>query len=218
MIRILLLQLCVFGYATSADAQLPFASFVGEGGSFLDECGDRLDCYFTLEAVRLTEFEYTCRCYETSWDQNKLPQTKDELVTMLRRGMKDTEVFVDKRNPQVIHIVEKPPADYQRYPLTERVTVDFEGSAPKLVDSLGSSLKSLRLKSGSLIRAGRIPPHDYGTPVKVEAKNAIARDVLTQAIPTTGYSRLMWTATSYRDDEKKWQTQLHLHGPCVIKE
>jgi hypothetical protein len=203
---------------TAADnSRIPFTSFVGEGGSFLDECGDKLDCHFTLEAVRLTDVGYDCRCYHSSWDGEKLPETKAELINLLRRGLKDTDVVVDKRNPQIIHIVEKPPEEYRSYPLTKIVTVDFEGTAPALVDRLVMNASSLKLKRMFSIMAGRVPPHDYGTPVKVAAKDATVRDVLTQAIPTKGYARLLWTATSYHGSDSNWQTDIHLHGAQVVK-
>lgn len=170
---------------------------------YLQEVGTKLDCYFTVESVG-----------RDKWHDNFVLDSALE-----RRNVKDVEelsafltnavgfvttsamlsnriyLVVDRlnRTKPILRIRDKLIAQIQNYPLNRPVRLEYEGTSYSLIDRLTSICPLVRRETSFSIGSGPITI-DPRTAVKVAVNETPIRDLLTDCIPLTNNSRILWSS------------------------
>ena len=174
-------------------AQPPAAAVQGQKvwlGSYLREIGQRFDCYFTIH----------------QWDYGT-PNILNERV-MIEPGLKylaDVPGALSKRlegyqvlqcsdNPVVFRIVSAKSQANPEYWLDGRLDLEFQGPPDELLNKILYSAKGTSRQSQFFI--GNVPSADLTTKVAVRAAGMPARSIMTNFLPLSRYSRVLWSATT----------------------
>jgi hypothetical protein len=184
-------------------------------GRHLADLGVKFDCYFTFEempqngglALDLDDVDE-----KLSNGASSLDEALDELAGELKRF----RLLRAKENPAVVHIIDVRLDKLNDYPLEKRTDVDCSGRILDLVAELDVKLDhNIRNKKW-------LTPHemrflDLTTQVNVTAKGATARRILTDFVPLSSYSRVLWTAETELVEGKPLTEVMYrgraYHGP-----
>lgn len=192
---------------------------------YLYRTAERLDCYFTIEkAAIMTETIAPNRMRTTySWfdllhvpaDE---PESIDEWVRQLN-GLRGIKAVRNAERQRVVHLIEKSlisgegyPLHGEKNPLDRRVTGSFTGVLVDLPDRLGKLAPGVVSRRGGALRSVMFLG-DYATKVDVTFKDQPVRDVLTDAVPLEGYTRMIWEAETNRWENDQLKTRIKFYGP-----
>ena len=178
---------------------------------YLSENGDRFNCYFTIEEPVPFHIYYP---YEQKYVLDKPPVASlGKLVEKLRKDLPDALIVPDSSNPKIIHIINKKLPATSGYPLDQLVTLSYQGGLDGLATAIGTQIKgAVELQLGGTTRDMLIG--DTTTQVQVNVHELPVREVLTSAIPLTGYNRILWRALpSETPKDGTYAMYLLFYGP-----
>lgn len=219
-----------FTGATEGDAMLAMlrAADFGEHEERLEwslyRTAERLDAYFTVEkAAIMTETIAPDRVRTTaSWfDLLHVPAGEPESIEEWVRqlnGLRGIKAVRDAERPRVVHLIEKSlikgkgyPLHGEAYPLERRVTGSYSGTLKNLPDRLGKLAPGVATDDWG----GGFPAigGDSETEVELTFEEQPVRDVLTDAVPLEGYTRMIWKAETNRWENDQLQTRVKFYGP-----
>jgi hypothetical protein len=178
--------------------------------NYLQRAGMRADCYFTLERDqrrinRASPFD-GIHVEDDAGDVNA-----DKLIARLQTLLPFAVVERNKSNPVVINIIESSLSNARANVMDETIDVKYTGTPSGLVEVVGKQLDGRlgRRRGGDLSRAFE----DGITHVDVNAKRQTLRNVLTDYVPLTGYSRIVWEADTLDPEiEGKTETWVQYYG------
>ncbi len=185
----------------------------------LMDLNQRLRCYFTLELFTLGGGRQSLSSFDihTREYPSKIANITD-VVKALKKRFPSCEVLTNSQG-NVIHLVERVLAARPDYALTRHVSIDYTGflgsgrdeahATYGLVPALQKQIPTLTIKTeGSLQNLF----NDFATRVSIKATNETARDILTKAVPLSGYSAVLWRAESI-ESRGVLQTVHQFYGP-----
>ncbi len=193
---------------------------------YLADKAEQLECFFTFE--RLTAADYASPL--NAWtvlgiaDELNVADSKS-LITKLRRDLKGCTVNQSKTNPRVIHVIETPLLKLKDYVMERKVDITYSGQLGSgrvrgaaggeegLIVELAKTVENIGYKKGGDLRTAF---DDLVTHVEVKAKQQKVRDVLTNYVPLTNYSRFIWSAET-RIVNGKSKTDVQYFGSKASK-
>lgn len=207
MRRSVLLALAVVVFSTGFAAagkldsgRIPFTDF-------LRTAGDKLDCYFTIEAT------FGALTLNTRFDDLTIRDEKiasiDGLIAKLKRDIPDADVVRDGNSFRIIHVIEKGLAGHKRYALDEEASLDYSGLLRNLPNVLRDAGRAIwAWNSGILDDLSG----DAVTKVDVHIPKEKIRKLLTDSVPLKKYGRVLWTAKT-RINRGRLGTEVAYGGP-----
>lgn len=180
--------------------------------SYLSEMGSRLDCYFTVESVGLAGSLNNSILDAVVNADSKGVQNIDAMMAFLTNNVSITwkdagktntiHLVADKieRNKTIIRIRDARLSDVIGYALTKKVSVEYDGTPDGLLKLLSVRDRLIQPQLVFPIGMGAIQVNDQ-TPIRVDVTDISIRDLLTECIPLSGYSRIIWS--SYTDGKAK---------------
>jgi hypothetical protein len=166
---------------------------------YLSRQGIQLDCYFTIEEMTLEDDNGIT---EHDVQVGKDPSSIEKMIEQLSAQLKGVHVYRSKENPAVVHIIDERLEKKKAYSLPKCVAIKFSGSPDELVEKLQqTSLENLHPKRGGTFSGG-IWGNDISTEIHCSTRGASARRVLTDWLPLSHYSRILWIAETRRIDGK----------------
>lgn len=178
--------------------------------AYLNHMGDKLDCYFTIEYYReMVSQEPLLGVTSVS---NKEVTSIASLIELLKSQLPQALVFQDKENPTVIRIKSKALSGIVDYVLEQKETTRFKGP-------LGLIFANLNQKHGAIRFPRSVSTNqsfaDFLTKVSYSSKGRSIRSILTECLPLSRYSRILWAARTLRYDDQV-ETWLSHSGPMQI--
>ncbi|QDT14584.1 hypothetical protein [Alienimonas californiensis] len=145
-------------------------------------------------------------------------RTVDELVKKLKAELPGVTVLQSSvpapdGGPAmpVVHLVETSLMTRKDYPLTQKVTIKYEGKVHGFMEQLK---KTTGGAVGDVIMFPiPVPPDDNTSPVSVDVTDMPVRDVLTRAVDLEGYRPDVYEAITYPDDWRTVPTEVRFTGP-----
>jgi hypothetical protein len=190
---------------------------------YLFEMGSRLDCYFTIESIKPPGKVYRLPDGQSAIERDDNDPILDGLVTLDLENATNVDALVSLLNKvsitgsssETIHLVaskiehNKPIImirdarlkEVAGYVLNKKVSVEYDGNPNGLVTLLSTKDPLIQLPHPSIVSSAVIGGGDYYTPIKVAVRDTPIRDLLTECIPLSGYSRIIWV--SYTDAKAK---------------
>jgi hypothetical protein len=166
---------------------------------YLYRMGVEFDCYFTIEEMPL-KFDNWIESHHMQVGSE--PSSIENLVKDLSIQLKGVHVYRSRENPAVVHIVDERLEKEKDYSLSKCVAVKFRGSPEKLVVKLQqTSLDNIRPKM-QVAFSGGVRFTDQITEIHCSTRGALARRVLTDWLPLSQYSRILWISVTRRIDGK----------------
>jgi hypothetical protein len=160
-------------------------------GLYLSSIGKRLDCYFTVEQVQSpTKPDILTETVEPDLNNKNI----GDLVGFLGRNLEGYEVFQSPSDRAVVHIVAAKTRAIEVYWLDCRIYVSFEGSPSGLLAKILNLVKFTEHETVFSIHS--MPAWDLTARVRVFADRLTIRRVLTEYLPLSRYSRVLWNATT----------------------
>jgi hypothetical protein len=194
LVRVVLVLACL----ATLTGQLPQNEAQAAGGdktmlsSYLWQLGKRFDCYFTVEQYRDgSPLSHEALSMSVKPDSGLV--TIEDLPGSLGKQLEGYEVLRSPDNPAVFHISASKAKSNPAYWLDKRMDLCFQGSPANLFYRIVSSDKQTVMQNQFAIPA---PPSDSTTRVTVAAKGLTTRSILTNFLPLSRYSRVLWGATT----------------------
>jgi len=176
---------------------------------FLEEQGERLDCYFTLEQFHPIE---SAGKLELQYAPVKpfAPDSVKSLIKSLQEQVPDAEFRVTDSQPPVVQIRDRRLLKQQKYPLDERIEISFRGTPDGLADEITKLLPKMKRLRGGLI--GDFSG-DVVTSVNLKEAKGQVRDILSLAVLGKDYSRVLWRTRATLGADGIWEVQIIHFGP-----
>jgi hypothetical protein len=175
--------------------------------------GIELDCYFTLEERRPDEGTSPGALYNRRIAYLNKVSSIDQLVEHLSRELGEFSILRSIENPAVVHIVSKALPEDNSYVMEKVADLSFSGRLSALPNALTASTPQLGLRRF----VGDHELWDCTTEVKVRARKASVRRILTDWLPLSEYERVLWVAESYARDDML-RTEVLFRGPMPLEE
>ena len=156
---------------------------------YLEYLTRKVDCYFTVEQAATSPDVLT-----RNVEADKTVKTIPEMVAAIKRQLEGFEVFQSPDCPAVVHIISNEARSIPDYWLDSRRDLSFGGSPDGLLRKilpLGQ-----RVTQESVFVTNAMPCEDVRTEVSLVAKGLAVRSILTDFMPLSRYSRLLWSATT----------------------
>jgi hypothetical protein len=180
-------------------------------GEFLVLKGVENDCYFTLEYLGRNNLVWPVLNNLHIVDYGSIPSLQNLLIK-LRNDLKRFHVVQSICNPSVIRIIDHRLVGCPRYALNKRATIRFSGLLQDLPDELGPLLGGS--VNGRFRDFNPLYPEDLVTKAKINAKKAPVRMLLTEHVPLSSYSRVLWVAETLIDSTGP-VTSIHYEGQVL---
>ena len=171
---------------------------------FLCMSGEKLGCYFTIEASTDPK-----SCFNGLELRDEPVQSVGELIAKLNREIPGAAVIKDVNNRRIFHLVERMLLTDKRYAMERRVSINFSGKMNELADALGKVTPDIKTKSGG---TNLDFFDDDVTTVCLRTKCLTVRQTLTVAVPLKQYPPILWKAMSSEQDGKLG-TEIQFYGP-----
>lgn len=159
--------------------------------SYLVRMANALDCYFTLEEDMLVSKIST---FSIRGEWNESITTIDDLIKVLAKALPDMIVSKDESNPQIINIRSRPKANATN-PLDSAISLAFTGSLRELVNESNKQTDRLVRYPGMMDSSTAFI--DGTTKVSFPSMTTSLRELLTQFLPLSRYSRILWSAQNH---------------------
>jgi hypothetical protein len=214
------MEVCIVGlcaaFAVCACVALNGHAIAGEENmrgfeDYLSEMGNRLDCYFTVESIGHTEM-----VYPPNGNPFRAPVYGNPILNgTVNVGSEDAKSinamvsFLNKvsiewgpaqkirlvaekieRNKTIIRIRDARLSDVAGYVLNTKVSIEYNGIPNGLLTLLSTQDPLIRPRN-FVSTVGDIGI-DINTPVRVAVKDTPIRNLLTDCIPLSEYSRIIW--------------------------
>ena len=169
----------------------------------LDKMGRKADCYFTIERVAGESNKLGMRAISVDPGAIGEASTVVDAVGAIKNGLSHLGLtaYRSKENPAVIHILDKVMEKRQgrHYWLNRRVDFVFSGM---LYSGFGKLLR--RIENVDEVSFFSTGDHgfDYATTLLISAKNTGVRRILSDSIPLSRYSRVLWRCKSTQSGRK----------------
>jgi hypothetical protein len=167
-------------------------------GLYIEQLGRKLDCYFTVEQAGDSS---TPDVFSRRIATEASPKSASDLVDLLKSQLKGYDVSQSRDNPVVIHIAAVKARAIPDYWLDNKLDLTFVGSPNGLLATV------LGLCTGAVppttFFTGSTPTMDVTTRVAVTGHALAARNALTDFMPLSRYSRMLWSATTTQNDGKQ---------------
>ena len=155
----------------------------------------RLDFYYTVEmdARHSSSSDFFLASVKSSYE----PSTIDDLINQINQEAPNFNVYRDKFNPKIVHLVQKSLRDIPKYSMDRRLDLKFSGSVRGLVDFLSLKVDKQIVYPTSFI-SGNGPLRLFGdtkSTVNVNAHNDSARSLLSNYLTLSQYSRMLWISS-----------------------
>jgi hypothetical protein len=158
---------------------------------YLGNLGQRFDCYFTIEQFR---DGVTANILRKHIDADTSLRAIADIAPSLERQLEGFEVLRSPDNPAVFHIVAAKVHAIPAYWLDKRLDMSFQGLTGGLLGKIVSSGAGV-IPQTTFITSDS-PRYDAATQVTVAAKGLAARSILTDFLPLSRSSRLLWSANT----------------------
>ncbi|NLB54747.1 MAG: hypothetical protein GX811_03105 [Lentisphaerae bacterium] len=179
--------------------------------SFLCELGRRFDCYFTVESVGATGSLNNTILDSMIYVDNESLQNIDSAmeffnnyVVVWKDAGKTNEIrlITEKKehNKTIIMLRDERLLTTTDYALTNAISLEYDGSPAGLLNLLSRQNDLIRPQTVFSIGMGNIKI-DTQTHIGINATNESIRNILTDCIPLSEYSRVIWS--SYTDGKEK---------------
>lgn len=155
---------------------------------YLEQAGEKLDCWFTVEDGG-PDGELPPLTRGRTIANASVKSIKD-LITHLAAELPDIDVFVDESDKSLIRLVAKRLAKEKDYVMNSKATLKYQGAVGELPDAIGKAV-GVKLRSPASGTMSDIST-DMITQVSVEVVQQKVRDILTSAVTKKGYHRLIW--------------------------
>jgi hypothetical protein len=169
--------------------------------------GAKLNCYFTVEKIHRPRDPDDLRPYVK--DDEEITSV-GALLEKLARDVPGAAFVRNKKNPAVIHAIDKGLLDLDGYGLETRIDLDYSGVLADLSWALEKKLDNVGARRWGF---NTTLFDDHVTKVEIHAKEQKVRDILTDCVPLEGgYSPLLWFAETTIVDGKP-KTTVQYYGP-----
>ena len=161
---------------------------------YLEEVGDRLNCFFTIEENHNRPLPWSERLIDPT-DGG----TIDAVVAKLNKEAGRFKAVRDEANPSVIHLTNVSLTEAGLNVLDRKVTLAYEGTIEGLLDRLNQINPAIgkwrnpapEFEAGS-VRV--LMDQILATRVKVDARDLPIRQLLTSAVSLPGNNRVIWSS------------------------
>jgi hypothetical protein len=182
---------------------------------YLHKLGDTYDCFFTLEESWLQgEPMNSLASYAVPDDSSKgkLPQELERLSALVPHLVFRS----DPDNPRIIHAVDARLDDLHSYSLVQVIpSIDYTGKGNDVVGELAKRGIRVAPQTGFAIGDPLAMRIDATTTFHMKGERMTVRSALSNCVPLSAYSRVMWIATTERRAGSI--TQVNLRGPRSYK-
>ena len=162
---------------------------------YLYRQGIQLDCYFTIEVMNR---EFDDWITEHDVQVTNEPSSREKMIEQLSAQLKGVHVYRSKENPAIVHIIDERLEKEKEYSLPKCVAVKFRGTPDELVEKLHqTSFENLHPKRSGVFSSGA-RFGDFTTETHCSTRGASARRVLTDWLPLSHYTRILWTSETRR--------------------
>jgi len=181
---------------------------------YLHQLGDQYDCYFTIEeSWTPSEVRNSLESYLVPSNSNK----KGELTSALALLTKAVPHFTfqpDSIKGHIIHILDDRLLKQRQYGMDDVLSnVEFTGLLSDLVSVIARQGAHICLEAMFDIGDPSQVRRDWATVVSVKAENKTVRSLLSDFVPLEGYSRIIWIATTERQEHST--TAIRFNGPVA---
>jgi hypothetical protein len=163
---------------------------------FLEEYGQKLSLYFTIERDLRTKRPAPARSLANVRIADPGPQNivdANHLMTILRQKCPDAVVVRSSGDPNLIHVLDGTIPDSGDV-LDQPLTIKFKGTLASFLGRLQD------FSGGNLQYPDGLQPlksDDGKLNVDVDATGSTYREVISASIPRDGYHHVLWTAIRY---------------------
>jgi hypothetical protein len=217
------MKVCIFGLCTAITVcacvtVLSAYAVAGEVHSesfagYLAEMGARLDCHFTVESVGAEVL-----FHPTNGDPFMLRVHNntilDGMVNVGSEDIKNIDAMVsflnkvsiqwdypkqeihlvaekNEKDKTIIRIRDSRLSDVAGYVLNKKVSVEYDGNPEGLLMLLSNKDGLIQPEVFISTNSGGT---DFSTPIRIAVKDTPIRDLLTECIPLSNYSRIIWSS------------------------
>lgn len=181
-------------------------NFRGDLWTILCENGNRLGCSFTLECqgdLHTQPYSRIMRSVTVNLDADSIPS----FISNLRDYLDGLTVMQDSKNSNVVHIIDNVLVGDANYVLNKKISLNYSGSLPPtripggpaattggLLAAVADKAPDIRFGGAGVAFIDSIVDQlwDGDTQVDIHATNETVRSILTDCLPTTNYSPVMW--------------------------
>jgi hypothetical protein len=183
--------------------------------AYLHKLGDTYDCFFTMEESWLQgEPMNFLASYPVPDEQAKakLQQELDKLAALVPHLVFQS----DADNPRIIHVIDERVWDLASYSMSQVIpSIDYTGKGNDMVNELAKRGIRVAPQTGFVIGDPLAMRIDVTTTFHMKGERMTVRSALSNCVPLSAYSRVMWIATTERRAGSV--TQINLRGPRSYK-
>ena len=179
---------------------------------YLAELGSKYNCFFTIEEAwkegdPINKMEsYLVQISTTS---GGLQQELENL----RQAVPNLTFEFDKRNPQIVHIIDARLTKQNEYGLEKVLkSINFSGSVNDLVVAIGN--QGVPVSPPILTDTRESMSQDLSTVVKINEKALKVREALSSFIRLEGRGKVIWIARTKLGEKEV--SYIQYHGPKRI--
>jgi hypothetical protein len=177
---------------------------------WLQIVGKQADCYFTIEDERNTEDNSLLLMPMPPSNKMKKVQTVQDVVKSLQVLVKNVDITHES---VVIHIANKNLSDMGHNWLDEKVNLDYNGTPSRLLSHILGLLSRVELQTTFPTHA--VPRFDMVTRIWISGKAISTRKLLTDCMPLSRYSRILWISET-EFSEGKQNVSVSFGGPVKL--
>ncbi len=187
--------------------------------TFLADIGKRLDCYFTVESVGRAGVHSNPMLHAMVKADPNAIQSIDGLVSFLTNrqwtafaSTNTISIVADRvgEKGRIIRLRDRRLLAVTDYALDRRVGVQHEGTTGELMERLAGMDAKVEMERVFSVGEGLINMGDE-TQVSVRCTNKPIREIITDCIPLSDYSRVIWSSYTSGEQESPSVT-IRLHG------
>jgi hypothetical protein len=200
MVAILCATFCIGGSGELTVAAEPSGKEMSVG-ECLGVISAKVDCYFTLEYKPVNSYCWSLLSKTIRFNDKAPINASDEAVLLLRDSLREFTITTSPLTPNIIHIIDKrltPQMLGREYVLDKTTPLIYSGVTQDLPSILGK-----RLHVG-LRRMDWTPGDKFGideyTKISFTAKETSLRRMLTDHLPLSQLSRVLWLAETRADE------------------
>jgi hypothetical protein len=162
----------------------------------MQSIGGHVDCYFTVEDIHNAGSKPLLHIRLPA--SNRLATVQD-VVAFLKMSLQDNAEITQES--KVIHLVSRNLKQVSGYWLESKVNVDYVGTPTDGLAHILGKIKQAEIQTG--FSTSSPPQFDMTTRIWIVGNNASARKILTDCLPLSQYSRILWVARTDPADDNQ---------------
>jgi hypothetical protein len=180
---------------------------------YLSQLGDRFDEYFTIEeSWDGSEAENSLSSFPFSVPERELDP--EAALQNLARIVPHFTYVRDAANSRIVHVIDGRLAQLPRYAMTRDLPkFTFRGKLDELVQQLATLGIGVAPRMNFVVGDPLAMKKDWTTVLDVDSGENTVRGLLSDFVPLAGYSRVIWTASTQRNDHAT--TIVNFRGPAA---